>query len=186
MKQEVKGNMSHVDDGMLHAYLDGGLSALDAVRVERHVADCGACQLRLDRRARWCSERRGCSKWASPPADRAAPPLADLRPAVGAPRWRVPVAWAATIVVALGVGIYGGRSVLSGGTGPKAIARPSGPGSGAALREPDTAQKAARGRASRRAPRRPPSRGSGCQCPSSVRMPPKLLLTLLPAVGVRQ
>jgi hypothetical protein len=29
-----------------------------------------------------------------------------------APRWRVPLAWAATIVVALGVGIYGGQAVL--------------------------------------------------------------------------
>lgn len=108
--------MSHVDDGVLHAYLDGGLSALDAVRVERHVADCGACQLRLDQARGLIQRAARLLEWASPPADRAAPPLADLRPAVGgAPRWRVPVAWAATIVVALGVGIYGGQRLLSGG-----------------------------------------------------------------------
>jgi len=49
-------------------------------------------------------------EWASPP-ERAMPPLSDLRPA--APRWRTPVAWAATIVIALGVGVYGGKKVLT-------------------------------------------------------------------------
>jgi hypothetical protein len=41
--------------------------------------------------------------------------LAELRPAA-APRWRVPVAWAATIVIALGAGIYGGRALLRPGS----------------------------------------------------------------------
>lgn len=103
--------MSHVDDGMLHAYLDGALSALDAVRVERHVADCAACQQRLDAARVLVQRAARLLEWASPPADRAAPPLAELRP-YSAPRWRVPVAWAATIVIALGVGVYGGQLVL--------------------------------------------------------------------------
>ena len=103
--------MSHVDDGMLHGYLDGALSALDAVRVERHVADCAACQLRLDAARGVIQRAARLLEWASPPADRAAPPLAELRPYT-APRWRVPVAWAATIVLALGAGVYGGQIVL--------------------------------------------------------------------------
>ncbi len=106
--------MSHVDDGMLHAYLDGGLSALDAVRVERHVTDCGACQVRLDQARALIQRAARLLEWASPPADRAAPPLAELRPAA-APRWQVPVAWAATIVIALGAGIYGGQALLRPG-----------------------------------------------------------------------
>ena len=105
--------MSHVDDGTLHAYLDGGLSALDAVRVERHVADCAACRQRLDGARTLIQRAARLLEWASPPADRAAPPLAALRP-VAEPRWRVPVAWAATIVIALGAGIYGGRLLLRG------------------------------------------------------------------------
>ena len=103
--------MSHVDDGMLHAYLDGALSALDAVRVERHVADCAACQQRLDAARVLVQRAARLLEWASPPADRAAPPLAELRP-YSAPRWQVPVAWAATIVIALGVGVYGGQIVF--------------------------------------------------------------------------
>ena len=103
--------MSHVDDGMLHAYLDGALSALDAVRVERHVADCAACQQRLDSARVLVQRAARLLEWASPPADRAAPALAQLRP-YSIPRWRAPVAWAATIVIALGIGVYGGQLVL--------------------------------------------------------------------------
>ena len=103
--------MSHVDDGMLHAYLDGALSALDAVRVERHVADCAACQQRLDAARVVIQRAARLLEWAGPPAERAAPPLAELRP-YSAPRWQVPVAWAATIVIALGVGVYGGQILL--------------------------------------------------------------------------
>ena len=103
--------MSHVDDGMLHGYLDGALSALDAVRIERHVAECAACQQRLDAARGLIQRAARLLEWASPPADRAAPPLAELRPHVP-PRWRVPVAWAATIVLALGAGVYGGQLVL--------------------------------------------------------------------------
>ncbi len=103
--------MSHVDDGMLHGYLDGALSALDAVRVERHVADCAACQQRLEAARGLIQRAARLLEWASPPADRAAPALAELRP-YSAPRWRVPVAWAATIVLALGAGVYGGQLVL--------------------------------------------------------------------------
>lgn len=114
--------MSHVDDGMLHAYLDGGLSALDAVRVERHVADCAPCKQRLDGARALIQRAARLLEWASPPAERAAPPLAALRPVVE-PRWRVPVAWAATIVIALGASIYGGSLLLSGRQGPETALR---------------------------------------------------------------
>jgi hypothetical protein len=101
--------MSHVDEGQLHAYLDGGLSAMDAVKVERHLADCAPCRQRLEEARRLVQRAAKLLEWASPP-ERAAPPLADLQPT--APRWRTPVAWAATIVVALGIGLYGGNRLL--------------------------------------------------------------------------
>src|SRR5207245_1032471 len=41
-------NMSHVDDGTLHAYLDGELSPPEAQAVEAHVAQCLACGTRLE------------------------------------------------------------------------------------------------------------------------------------------
>jgi hypothetical protein len=36
--------MQHPDEGFIHAWLDGGLAADDAARIEAHVAQCAACQ----------------------------------------------------------------------------------------------------------------------------------------------
>src|SRR3954454_18545676 len=33
----------HLDEGTIHAWLDGALDAEEAARVERHAADCAAC-----------------------------------------------------------------------------------------------------------------------------------------------
>ena len=35
--------MQHLDEGRVHAWLDGALSAEEAADVERHVAECGSC-----------------------------------------------------------------------------------------------------------------------------------------------
>ncbi|MGH7721070.1 MAG: anti-sigma factor family protein, partial [Gemmatimonadaceae bacterium] len=35
--------MQHLDEGMIHAWLDGALSAEESERVEAHVASCAAC-----------------------------------------------------------------------------------------------------------------------------------------------
>jgi Putative zinc-finger len=35
--------MQHLDEGMVHAWLDGALSADEAARVERHAAECADC-----------------------------------------------------------------------------------------------------------------------------------------------
>src|SRR5579885_1383515 len=43
------GVMVHPDTALLRAYLDGRLSAGEAVRLEHHVAACAACRLALDR-----------------------------------------------------------------------------------------------------------------------------------------
>ena len=47
--------MSHVDEGRLHAFLDGALSAADpadAERVELHLAACADCRARIEEAAR--------------------------------------------------------------------------------------------------------------------------------------
>lgn len=107
--------MPHVDEGQLHAYLDGALSAMDAVRVERHLADCEPCRARLNDARGLVQRAARLLEWATPP-ERAIPPLADLQPPV-APRWRAPAAWAATIVIALGIGTYAGYQLLGDGPG---------------------------------------------------------------------
>jgi hypothetical protein len=103
--------MSHVDDGTLHAYLDGELSPPEAQGVETHVAQCPACRERL-------AEERALIARATELLARAAPPERDLppfRPGDIQPPvrlwWqvRLPLAWAATIALALGIGTYVGE-----------------------------------------------------------------------------
>src|SRR5207245_3369981 len=48
-RRERRVNMSHVDDGTLHAYLDGELSPVEAHGVEAHVGQCRGCRRRVDR-----------------------------------------------------------------------------------------------------------------------------------------
>src|SRR5690349_23911478 len=65
--------MSHVDDGTLHAYLDGELSPPEAQGLEAHVAQCLVCRERLE-------EERALIARATELLARAAPPERDLPP----------------------------------------------------------------------------------------------------------
>jgi anti-sigma factor RsiW len=94
--------MSHVDDGTLHAYLDGELSALEAVRVEAHADECPACRARLAD-ARGLIARASELLEAAVPPERPAPPL-RARPPRRAWRSRWPMAAAASVVLALAIG----------------------------------------------------------------------------------
>src|SRR5690348_9400161 len=95
--------MPHVDEGQLHAYLDGELTPVERARVDEHLAGCAACRTRLDEE-RQLIERAGKLLGFAAPVDRPAPPLAGLaRPR----RWwhvRMPLAWAATVILAIGLG----------------------------------------------------------------------------------
>lgn len=106
--------MSHVDDGTLHAYLDGELSPVERARLETHLAECTACRGRLDEE-RALIERAGQLLGLATPPERAIPPLHQLRHPRPRMRWRVPVAWAATVVLAIAAGWYarGSRSESS-------------------------------------------------------------------------
>ena len=99
--------MSHVDDGTLHAYLDGKLAPVERARFEAHVAECAACRGRLEEERALIERASNLLALAQPP-DRSAPPLHELRRPRLAWRLRVPLAWAATVVLALGIGYYVG------------------------------------------------------------------------------
>jgi anti-sigma factor RsiW len=105
MTQRWEGNMSHVDDGTLHAYLDGELPPAERAALEAHVALCAPCHAKLvDERA--LIDRAGTLLALAQPAERAAPPLQQLsnRPVRRPWHVRTPVAWAASVVLALVVG----------------------------------------------------------------------------------
>jgi len=104
-------SMSHVDDGMLHAYLDGELAPVDARGVDAHVAQCPDCRRRLDEERALIARAAELLALATPP-DRQVPPFraGDVKaPARVWWRVRLPLAWAATVALALGIGSYLGR-----------------------------------------------------------------------------
>ena len=107
-------NVSHVDEGTLHAYLDGELSPAETQGVDAHLAQCADCRERLDSERALIARATELLALAAPP-DRELPPfrVGDMKP----PRrlwWqvRLPVAWAATVALALGIGTYLGSDVF--------------------------------------------------------------------------
>ncbi len=105
--------MSHVDDGTLHAYLDSELSPPEAQGVEAHLAQCPGCRERLEEERALIARAGELLALAAPP-DRELPPFraGDVRPLTRL--WwqvRLPLAWAATVALALGIGSYLGRGV---------------------------------------------------------------------------
>lgn len=98
--------MSHIDDGALHAYLDGESTAVERERLEAHLAGCVACRARLEEEQALI-ERAGRLLGLATPPERAAPPFHELRRRRGGGgRYRLPLAWAATIALAVGIGWY--------------------------------------------------------------------------------
>ncbi|MEO5510056.1 MAG: hypothetical protein ABIV28_05955 [Longimicrobiales bacterium] len=109
--------MQHIDEAMLHEYLDRSGetdTALDA--VETHLASCGACRAKLDE-AIALRAAAGDILRAASPVTRVMPPFAEIAARSGADssarvaplmvkkRSRTrDLAWAATVVLALGAG----------------------------------------------------------------------------------
>jgi hypothetical protein len=99
--------MSHVDDGTLHAYLDGELTAVESGRLDAHLAACQACRGRLEEERALIERASKLLSRAVPPTPvRAAPPLHELRQRRVMWRLRMPLAWAATILFAVGIGWF--------------------------------------------------------------------------------
>ncbi len=105
--------MSHVDEGALHAYLDGALDeypAGEARRIRQHLDVCASCADRLAVERRVREEARAILGHATPDVE--APGLEELRARARASQPpRVPVSarlyrlgWAASVVLALGAG----------------------------------------------------------------------------------
>lgn len=100
--------MSHVDEGTLHAYLDGELSSADCAALETHLAQCATCRAQLAEE-RALLERSTALLGSTRPLERAVPPFEQLRraPALRRPwHMRTAFAWAASLVLAVGFGYY--------------------------------------------------------------------------------
>jgi hypothetical protein len=105
-------SMSHVDEGALHAYLDGALDeypAAEARRVREHVETCAVCADRLAEERRVREEARSILDLAAPKVD--VPTFEELRAYVRAGQSRrmafgrlYKMGWAASVALALGTG----------------------------------------------------------------------------------
>ena len=157
--------MSHVDDGTLHAYLDGELPPAEARGLEAHVAECAGCRDRLEEERALIARADELLGLAAPP-DRSTPPFraGDLKPP--ARLWsqvRVPLAWAATVMVALGVGMYLGSGAATGRRDEAVTDRPT---DVAAAREPPAARPLADTAAGARVEPRGRHRARSTQAPT--------------------
>src|SRR5712691_1978818 len=103
--------MSHVDEGTLHAYLDGELPAPERERLAVHIAACAECRTRLEEERALAVRARELLTHIAPPARAPVAPR-GRRPARA---WRgvrlplplpLPLAWAATVTIAFAVGWY--------------------------------------------------------------------------------
>lgn len=105
--------MSHIEEGRLHAYLDGECAAREMEQIEAHLEICDDCQNRL-------AAARSASRAASDllaevePGPMSAPGWRELEERAAArtrkatrPIWARPsLAWAAVIAVAFGLGWF--------------------------------------------------------------------------------
>ena len=101
--------MQHVDEGRLHAWLDGELPSAGpegARALERHLQECAACRARADEERRIRDDASSLLRRADPGA-RPAPeaiPLPAPAPARRTARPWVALGWAASVLIALGIG----------------------------------------------------------------------------------
>jgi hypothetical protein len=105
-------SMSHVDEGTLHAYSDGELPPAEAQGVAEHVAHCPACRGRVEEERALIARADQVLALARPP-ERGLPAFRAGAQQLPIRRWQqiqLPLAWAATVVLALGIGIYVGRT----------------------------------------------------------------------------
>jgi hypothetical protein len=93
--------MSHPDEGTIQMLLDGELDAAERTRVERHVAGCAACAARVTEARAFLEEADRLVEVLAVP-QRAAPP----RPSPSRRALVRTLAWAASIVIAVGAGYW--------------------------------------------------------------------------------
>jgi hypothetical protein len=116
--------MSHVDEGTLHALLDGALEGTsELTEVQQHLAECAECRQRVEE-AHALSARAASILDTAPAGEITTPPFTAVlaRKRRGAARPRVfgmhrltAIGWAATIVLAVGVGWLARGSLPLGG-----------------------------------------------------------------------
>lgn len=173
--------MKHLDDGQLHAYLDGEGTTRDGGErreIEQHLAECSACRARLEEE-RGVRERARAILGAAGPTSLTAPPFEAVRERAARTRARhvrirptVALAWAASLALALTVGWYARSRVLTnagaGVAGGAAGAAEEEVRAGAIQAAPPAARQLAQGAPAREETAQSPREGAGAVTSTAV------------------
>ena len=101
--------MSHLDAGVLHELLDGEIPSTELAPIQAHLAACAECRARLEEERQFLSDADGLVELLEVPA--IVEPLPQRKPVVRSrTAWPRYVAWAASVVIAAGLG-YSARSI---------------------------------------------------------------------------
>jgi hypothetical protein len=102
--------MQHLDDGLIQELIDGEIPSRDLPPLQAHLSACESCRARLDT-ARLAATEADELLIMLDEAEPAAPVAgADVLP-FRRPHWSRNVAWAASLMLAVGLG-YAGRDAL--------------------------------------------------------------------------
>lgn len=100
--------MQHLDDGLIQELVDGEVPSADLPPIQRHLAECASCRARLDAVRTMVGETDALIEMLD---DEAAPAPAALVIPRKTPTWPRHLAWAASLVLAVGLG-YAGRDLV--------------------------------------------------------------------------
>lgn len=115
--------MPHLDEGALHALVDGEIPSSDLPPLQGHLASCASCRAALEEARALAGEALDLVESLEVPEVSSPHSGPDPRPSPRATAlpWRR-LAWAATVVISLGVG-YGVRDILPPPTDPTEMFR---------------------------------------------------------------
>ena len=131
--------MSHLDEGVLHELLDGEIPSSQLGPIQAHLAACAECRTRLDAERQLLADVDGLIDVLEVPEGDAEPTMVRASPRPATP-WVRNLAWAAMVVVAVGVG-YLARGSQPPAAGQQLVAAP--PDTNAAAERPAPASSAA-------------------------------------------
>jgi hypothetical protein len=95
--------MQHLDEGLLHELVDGEIPSTDLPPIQAHLAACSECRARLEEAREFAGEAERLVEMIELP-ERDTPRAAVTAPSPRARPWGRDLAWAATVVVAVGAG----------------------------------------------------------------------------------
>ena len=113
--------MQHLDDGVLHALVDGEVGSADLPPIQAHLEACADCAARLESARLLAVEADHLVDTIEFPDPNRAPVASPVRPVRGGRLGRR-LAWAATVALAAGLGYAGGRGAPPEAAAPTEVA----------------------------------------------------------------